>query len=226
MKVSAVFFVLLLSVLVAPAFATECPGFCVECRSTAVALCGAGCIQSYSCSLQSCTCSFTCRTSGGCPHSPTALQWRDSLTPKLEFASWQESATYSPPSIRFDVISQPELPLRIDKVSVRNDPGRQASVLTYTVTNTSGTAVRAISLLVTFFNDRNEPLGGEVVRGGQNCAREGALDASDGKELKVSLSHYVDSGQRVSLAVSSFRTDTQSWNGDQESIVKSMKQLH
>jgi hypothetical protein len=141
----------------------------------------------------------------------------------LKVASWKGSTKYSPPNITFDVMHQSEVPLTVGGVSLRNDPGRQVSELTYTVTNKSGATLRAISFLVTFFNDRNEPLGGEVINGGESCVQGGTPDIA---ELRTPLAHYVDSGQRVSLAVTSFRTDAQSWKGDHELIVKSMKQLH
>lgn len=209
-----------------PSSAVDCPGFCVQCRNDSIAVCGAGCVQSLSCSLSTCTCSFTCRTTGGCPHSPAALRQPHLLDQQLERASWQVSTGDSPPSVTFDVIAQPDVPLGIDKVVVHNDPGRQISELMYTVTNRSGFTLRGVSLLVTFFNDRNEPLGGEVIPNGQSCAQDGALKIVDSQELRVRLAHYVDSGQRVSLAISSFRTDTQSWKSDHDSIIKSMKQPH
>jgi hypothetical protein len=212
---------------VAQIFGTDCPGFCVQCRTDAISVCGSGCIASYSCSLSTCTCQFSCRTGGGCPGAPVGARWPESLNhPKLELASWQGSTSYSPPDVKFDVIAQPEVPLAIDNVSLHNDPGRQISELTYTITNKSGIPVRGVSLFVTFFNGMNQPLGGEVIRDGESCTRGEDLEIKDSKELSTTLSHYVDSGQRVSLAVSSYRTDTQTWNGNHESIVRSMKQPH
>jgi hypothetical protein len=44
--------------------ASECPAFCIQCREWARADCTCG-VLSFSCSLSTCTCTFTCRT--GCP---------------------------------------------------------------------------------------------------------------------------------------------------------------
>ncbi len=58
-----------------PQVAASCPNdFCVECRISAVDICN-GCILSYSCSLSTCTCSFTCRTNPPC-QGPAALNER------------------------------------------------------------------------------------------------------------------------------------------------------
>lgn len=37
----------------------DCPGFCIDCRATAQEVCHNG-VHSYSCSLSTCTCQFTC----------------------------------------------------------------------------------------------------------------------------------------------------------------------
>jgi hypothetical protein len=40
------------------------PGFCTQCKQDAVATCGPGNVKNYSCSLSTCTCSFTCFCNG------------------------------------------------------------------------------------------------------------------------------------------------------------------
>lgn len=49
--------------------AGQCPGICVDCRNEARCICGQqiGCIENFSCSLGTCSCSFACNTHGvGC----------------------------------------------------------------------------------------------------------------------------------------------------------------
>jgi hypothetical protein len=146
---------------------------------------------------------------------------------KVDLASWPGARTYSsPPNVTYDIISQPEVPFTLEKVSVQSDMGREVSELTYTVTNKSGTALRDISFLVTFFNGLNQPLGGEVIRGGDRCARDENKNLTASVELRTHLKHYVDVGDRVSLAIVNYRTDTQSWKADYVSIAKKMKQPH
>src|SRR6267154_3379964 len=79
--------------------ASDCPGFCIECKSAAIGLCGANCVASFSCSLNTCTCTFSCKPT--CTHAPTAaVLLRDPL--KLQLASLGESdGKYSPPNVHF-----------------------------------------------------------------------------------------------------------------------------
>jgi len=200
------------------AWSVDCPGFCTQCRTDAISLCGAGCISSYSCSLATCTCTFSCRP--GCyPSLPKpALFLRDKLDlPKLTSSSWQSEGGKSIPNIRFEIVPQSEVPLTIRELTIRNDPGRQSSEIAYVLKNDTGSRLEAISLMVVFFNERNEPLGGEVLR------EHIALSPNEEHRLQTPLSHYVDNGQRVSLAFTSFQTDGQSWVGDHDPIIKAMK---
>jgi hypothetical protein len=125
---------------------------------------------------------------------------------------------YFPLNVRFEVVPQLDVPLEMTGLSINNDPGHHASQLTLTIKSSAASRLRSVSLLITFFNDRNEPLGGEIVRE--------SFDANPNHRhhLQIPLSHYVDSGQRVALAFTSFQTETQSWAGDHEPIIQAMKQ--
>jgi hypothetical protein len=204
------------------AWSVDCPGFCIQCKNDALSLCGAGCIQSYSCSLSTCTCGFSSRS--GChPSSPTpdALM-RDSLDlSKLNLASWKDSGSrYSTPNVHFDVVGQPEVALSVTGLAIRNDSGRQVSELTYTVKNMTGFRLREISIMVVFFSEVNEPLGAEILTETLNLSPNGE------RPLRISLRQYVDSGQRVSLAFTSFKTDAQSWAGEHAPLINAMKHPH
>lgn len=198
----------------------DCSGFCIQCRTDALSVCGAGCVQNYSCSLSTCTCSFGCRS--GChPANSANSRSTDLLRDRLtsQPASWTSSDNrYSPPNIRFDVIAQPEVPLAIANLGIENDLGRQSSELNYTVRNESGSNLRTIHIMLVFFNDLGEPLGGESLTETLRLAPQAA------QHFRVPLSHYVDSGNRVAIAFSAFKTATQSWLGDHEAIISAMKQ--
>jgi len=215
---SAVALASLVSVLMfqQPSWSTDCPGFCTQCRSDSIFVCGSGCVASYSCSLSTCTCSFSCRTSGGCPHSPQGVSFHDRLDPKVEFALWMNA--HAPSNIHFDVSRQVDVPLTVTDLSVRNDPGRQTSQLIYTVRNESDSTLQEIQLMLVFFNDRNEPLGGEYL------SESLSLGAQQEYQFQASLHHYVDDGQRVAIRFVRFRTDTQSWHGNHAEIISSIKQ--
>jgi hypothetical protein len=124
---------------------------------------------------------------------------------------------YSPPDVHFQVIAQPDVPIGISSVAVRNDPGRQCSELHFTLKNQTASTLRAIHFLILFFNDRNEPLGGESLTETLN------LNPNEDHQVQASLNHFVDSGQRVAVAFTGYKTDTQSWRGDHKAIIESMK---
>ena len=124
---------------------------------------------------------------------------------------------YSRPDFHLDLVAQPEVPLTISGVEIRNDPGRQLSELKYSLRNEAGSKLRAFHILLTFFNDRNEPLGGEHLRVSP------ALKSGKNHQFATSLSHYVDNGQRVAVAITEFETETQTWHGDQTVIIDAMK---
>jgi len=210
----------------------DCPGLCLDCRQAAVSVCGPGCVMNVSCSLSQCTCSFSCRTP--CTQSPQGVSSRQGdslrpmLDPRLELASWQPAMRYSPANVKIDIIDQPDVPLSIENVSIHGDSGRQISELSYTLTNKSGFNVQSASLFVSFFNDRNEPLGGEIINVGESCGpTQGEAESKNfprtDKELLVPLKHFVDSGDRVSLAILNYHSDARSWTGDRESIITTMK---
>jgi hypothetical protein len=50
------------------------------------------------------------------------------------------------------------------------------------------------------------------------------LKPNEEQTLHVPLRHYVETGQRLWLAVESFKTDNQSWSDDGQEIVKAIKQ--
>ena len=219
MKITKIFACIAFSVLLSHlGWSSDCPGLCVQSRTDAITLCGSGCINSYSCSLSTCTCSFSCRTIGGCPHAPTAsILLRDHL-PNVELASLHNPETQSSASnIKLDVVPQAEVPLAVRNLSVSNDWGRQVSTLTYTIKNESASHLRAMSMMIALFNDRNEPLGAEVLR------EDLGLNPGEERRVQSSLSHYVDSGQAVRIAFTSYRTDAQTWTAEHEQLITSMK---
>ena len=196
------------------AVASDCPGLCAECRSLALSICGGNCVANFACSLSQCSCGFSCKPN--CTKSPVALVLRDPLKPQL--ASLKISPKQSPANVRFVIVNQPEVPIVMADFEVGNDAGRQVSELTYTLRNESGFSLKEVRITLAFFNELNEPLGGEVVTETLN------LETQESRHLHVSLKHYVDSGERVSVAFTSYRTDTQSWHADNEAVAKAMKQ--
>jgi hypothetical protein len=222
MKISKILACIVCSVLLqCSGWSSDCPGFCVQCRSDAIFVCGSGCVQSFSCSLSTCTCSFSSRTSGRCPHAPTAsILLRERLDlPNFELASWRNPGTQSSASnIKLDVVPQPEVPLAITNLAISNDWGRQVSTLTYTIKNEARSHLQAVSVIVVLLNDRNEPLGGEVLR------EDLGLNSGEERRLQSSLTHYVDSGQVVRIAFTSYRTDAETWAAEHEQLIESMKQ--
>jgi hypothetical protein len=141
---------------------------------------------------------------------------RDPL--KLQLASLGESdGKYSPPNVHFDPIAQPEVALTISGLEIRNDPGRQLSDLKYTLRNESGSKLRSVHIMLTFFNGTDEPTGGE------RLSVSASLNPGESHALVTSLHHYVDSGDRVAIAITDFETDTQKWHGDHKEIIQAMK---
>ena len=199
------------------AWSVDCPGFCIQCRSDANNVCGAGCVRSYSCSLSTCTCSFTC--SGGCHPgglSPNALL-QDSL--KLQVSTLKNAnRSYATPDVPFNLVLQPDVPLAVTQVELGNDPGRQVSEITYTLKNDADFTLRGIRIMLVFFNDRGESLGAE------SLDERLSLVPRAEKVLRASLRNYVDSGQHVAIAVTDFETDAKSWHGDHAKIIKAMKE--
>jgi hypothetical protein len=193
---------------------SDCPGFRIQCRSDAVSACGAACVASFSCSLNTCTCSFACKPTCTAPSSAVLL--RDPIN--IQLASVASSDTkYSSPDFHLDLVSQPDVPLTISGVEIRNDSGRQLSELEYSLRNEAGSKLRAIHILLTFFNDRNEPSGGE------RLSLSPSLNQGENHQFVVSLSHYVESGQRVAIAITDFETETQTWHGDHKVVIGAMK---
>ncbi len=154
---------------------------------------------------------------GWCTHAPTsAVLLREPIN--LQVASLAAPDTkYSRPDFHLDLIAQPDVPLTISGVEIRNDSGRQLSELKYSLRNEAGSKLRAIHILLTFFNDRNEPLGGE------HLSVSPTLKPGKNHQFVASLSHYVDSGQRVAIAITDFQTETQTWHGDHKVIIDAMK---
>jgi len=72
-------------------------------------------------------------------------------------------------------------------------------------------------MMIALFNDRNEPLGAEVLR------EDLGLNPGEERRVQSSLSHYVDSGQAVRIAFTSYRTDAQTWTAEHEQLITSMK---
>jgi hypothetical protein len=154
---------------------------------------------------------------GWCTHAPTsAVLLRAPITLPLASGAASDNK-YSRPDFHLDLVAQPEVPLTISGVEIRNDPGRQLSELKYSLRNESGSKLRAIQILLTFFNERNEPLGG------QHLSASPELKSGKNHQFVTSLSHYVDSGQRVAIAIIDFQTETQTWHGDHKVIIDAMK---
>ena len=136
----------------------------------------------------------------------------------LKLASWSEREnTLTPLNVHFSILEQRDVPLSVSDLSVRNDAGRETSDLLYTIQNAGDSNVSSASLIVLFFNDRNEPLGGEMFRETLNLSPNGKV------QMRTSLKHFVDSGQRVSIAVRAYVTDIQSWHADDATIIEAIK---
>jgi len=154
---------------------------------------------------------------GLCIYAPTpAVLLRDAINLRLASGAASDNK-YSSPDFHLDLVAQPEVPLTISGVEIRNDPGRQLSELRYRLRNEAGSKLRAIQILLTFFNDRNEPLGGE------HLSVSPALKPGENHQFVTFLSHYVDSRQRVAIAITDFQTETQTWHGDHKVIIDAMK---
>jgi hypothetical protein len=91
--------------------------------------------------------------------------------------------------------------------------------LSYPVKNDADASLREIRVMLIFFNDRNEPLAGKLLSEALN------VSPHSNHTVRVPLRHYVDSGQRVAVAVTAFKTDSDSWQGDHSQIIKAMKKL-
>src|SRR5260370_6964607 len=94
---------------------SDCPGFCIQCRSDAVSVCGAACVASFSCSLNTCTCSFACKPTCTAPSS--AVWLRDPINIQLTSVAASDTK-YSSPNFHLDLVAQPTFPLPISHLQI------------------------------------------------------------------------------------------------------------
>jgi hypothetical protein len=120
--------------------------------------------------------------------------------------------------VRLEVIPQLGIPVAVSGLNVRSDPGRQTSHLRYAIKNNGASRLHSIHLLVVFFNDRNEPLGGE------SLSENVVLSPDESRDFTTALRHYVEDGQRVAVAVTEYATDAESWRADHTAVINAMKQ--
>lgn len=205
------------AVLLQPsASSSDCPGICTECRTDAIAVCGAGCVQSVSCSQKDCSCGYSCRA--GCyPGSPTGVALKENIFPQSSLRPDGGQYTSSPLA-QLNVVEQSAVPLALSDISINNEPGRELSQLVFKVQNQSNSPLRKVSLMLVFLGSSGKPLGGETF-----CEQLN-LKSNDGQSLRVPLKHYVESGQRVWIAFRRFKTDAQSWAGNGDEIIANIRQ--
>jgi hypothetical protein len=198
--------------------AVECPGFCAQCRSDALFVCGAGCVQQYSCSLSECSCSFTCAMgscrSGGIPAEGLL---RDSIGSAIG-ALQNTSRTHSTPRASFRVTAAPGIHVSVADIQIGNDSGREVSQMSYTISNGTDFSLRTVRILIVFFSDLGKPLGAESI------SEALTLAPRQQQVLQATLRHYVGNGQHVAIAITDFETTAQSWHGDHAEIIKAMRQ--
>jgi hypothetical protein len=196
----------------------QCPGICAECRSDALSVCGVGCVASVNCSQKDCTCGYSCRPNCK-PSSMDGVSLKDDQL-KLQAARWNEMDQRYPssPTVHLRVADQSDMPIAITDSAIHNESGRGLSELTYKIKNQGVSNLREISLMIVFFNDLREPLGGETI-----CEKALSLAPNQERILRVPLGHYVENGQRLWLAIRKFKTDTQSWAGDDQTIVNTIR---